>query len=814
MSAQGDTVAFELAPVPFAQLARLERELGVSHVLAQVLARRGLADPAAARAFLSAEEAHSPRALRGIGAAVELVLSHLRRGSVITVHGDYDCDGVCSTAILVSALRELGADVDWYLPDRLGDGYGLSPATVERLASRGTRLLITADCAITAIDAVAAARSAGLDVLVTDHHAPRADGSLPDAPIVHPALCAYPCEHLCATAVAMKLAQALRGGAGLDEGERPDELELVALATVADVVPLLGENRRLVRDGLRALSRTGRIGLRSLMAVAQVDPLRIGERQLAFALAPRINAAGRIARADVALELLLTDDPQRAAQLAAELDRLNGERRNTETRIRFEAEAQVAATGPAAAYVLAGEGWHPGVVGIVAARIAERHHRPAVLLALAEDGAPAVGSARSIPAFDLLAGLGAASGELIAYGGHRAAAGLQVERERIDAFRGAFVAHAERVLGPEQLARRERADAVVHAQDIGLELAEELAGLGPFGCANPPVSLLFRAATIDGVSGFGGEGRGEHARFTLRSGRARARAVAFGSGTRLGFEPGQAVDAAFALERHEWQGVVEPRLVLRTAAPCAPEPLRLVGEPQDRLACALAELDRDLAALPLRGGEMRELNDRRGRGIGATLGELVASAERVLVLCASAPERRRHLDGRLGGFDLCDYAALEREPALTDPYAHVVLLDPPSCAAQLALAQAGTGVTHLAWGEAELRFAAHIHVREYQLRGPLAACYRALHLGGSVSGGKLAEVLSGDAREPWSVGLAGRVLRVLSELELIAIERDSRLVRVISTASTSLEHSPAYRAYCERLEDGLRYLEPSKEQAA
>jgi single-stranded-DNA-specific exonuclease len=814
MSGQPEIVDFELAPAPFAATVRLEQELGLSHVMAQVLARRGFADPATARAFLEAGERHQPAAFSGIAAAVELVLSHVRRGSVITVHGDYDCDGVCSTAILLSALRELGADVDWYLPDRLGDGYGLSPATVERLASRGTRLLITADCAITAIDAVAAARSAGLDVLVTDHHAPRADGSLPDAPIVHPALCAYPCEHLCATAVAMKLAQALRGGAGLDEGERPDELELVALATVADVVPLLGENRRLVREGLRALSRTGRIGLRSLMAVAQVDPLRIGERQLAFALAPRINAAGRIARADVALELLLTDDPQRAAQLAAELDRLNGERRNTETRIRFEAEAQVAATGPAAAYVLAGEGWHPGVVGIVAARIAERHHRPAVLLALAEDGAPAVGSARSIAAFDLLEGLRASSDELIAYGGHRAAAGLQLECERIDAFREAFVAHAERVLGPEQLARRERADAVVDAQDIGLELADELTGLGPFGCANPPVSLLFRAATIDGVSGFGGEGRGEHARFTLRSGRARARAVAFGSGTRLGIEPGQAVDAAFALERHEWQGAVEPRLVLRTAAPCAPEPLRLVGEPEDRFACALTELDRDLAALPLRGGGVRELNDRRGRGIGATLGELVASNERVLVLCASAPERRRHLDGRLGGFDMCDYAALEREPALTDPYAHVVLLDPPSCEAQLALAQGGRGVTHLAWGEAELRFAAHIHVREYQLRGPLAACYRALRLGGSVSGGKLAEVLSGDAREPWSVGLAGRVLRVLSELELIAIERDSRLVRVISTAGTSLEHSPAYRAYCERLEDGLRYLEPSKEQAA
>jgi single-stranded-DNA-specific exonuclease len=223
----------EIPPVAPGSIELLERELGVSGVVAQVLARRGFEDPQAARVFLDGAESHSPAALRGIDDAIELVLDHLRRGSQITVHGDYDCDGVCATAILVGALRELGGDVDWHLPDRLGEGYGLSAATVARLAERGTRLLITADCAITAVEEVALARAAGLDVLVTDHHRPRADGALPLAPIVHPALCGYPCPDLCATAVAAKLAQALRERAGLDVGERDGDLELVALATIA-----------------------------------------------------------------------------------------------------------------------------------------------------------------------------------------------------------------------------------------------------------------------------------------------------------------------------------------------------------------------------------------------------------------------------------------------------------------------------------------------------------------------------------------------------------------------------------------------------
>src|SRR5436305_2264816 len=342
-----------LAPCPTEAVARLERELGVSHVVAQVLVRRGFAEPDAARAWLAAGDAHPASAFRGIDEAVALVRSHLEAGSRITVHGDYDVDGVCSTAILVRALRSLGGEVDWYLPSRLEDGYGLNARTVERLAARGTRLLVTADCAITAVDEVAAARAAGLDVLVTDHHTPRADGALPDAPIVHPALCHYPSPDLCAAGVALKVAEALEAPTAAED------LDLAALATVADVVALTGENRRIVREGLRALAATRKLGLRALLRVSRVDPTRLDATAVGFRLAPRINAAGRLHRADAGLELVLTTDPARADAVADELDRANAERRAVEERMRWEAEAQVAEQGEAPAYVLAGHDWHP-----------------------------------------------------------------------------------------------------------------------------------------------------------------------------------------------------------------------------------------------------------------------------------------------------------------------------------------------------------------------------------------------------------------------------------------------------------------------
>jgi single-stranded-DNA-specific exonuclease len=557
-------VRFELAPCPPLQLQALRAELGVSDALAQVLIRRGHGEPADARAFLGGSEEHPPSAFAGIGLAVGTILEHAGRGARITVHGDYDVDGICSTAILLRTLRELGADVDSFIPDR-AEGYGLSLASVERLAARGTELLITADCAVTAVEEVAAARELGLSVVVTDHHQPRADGRLPDAPIVHPALCGYPCPELCATAVAYKLAQALVAASGGDVRALRRDLDLVALATVADVVPLLGENRVLLRRGLRALAATAKPGLRALMAVAGIDPGKLDERSIGFALAPRLNAAGRLYRADAGLELILTEDPARAAQIAKELDMANHERRQIEQRIRFEAEAQMAELGERDAYVLSGESWHAGVIGIVASRLVEQSGRPVVMLAL--DGERAKGSGRSIEAFDLLGGLEACAEHLTRYGGHRAAAGMELGREQIEAFSAALAAHARASLAGAQATIVEHVDALVGAGELSMELAEELRALAPFGRGNPPVCLMIADASLHDPRPMG---EGRHLRFTVASRGARARAVSFGQGGRLPVEEGEPVEATFSLEVNEWNGVSEPRLVLRRAqAPVA-----------------------------------------------------------------------------------------------------------------------------------------------------------------------------------------------------------------------------------------------------
>jgi single-stranded-DNA-specific exonuclease len=812
-------VFLDIPAVALETIETLERELGCSGVLAQVLARRGLGDPVAAAAFLAAAEAHRPGAFRGMATAVDLVLSHIERRSTITVHGDYDCDGVCSTAILVAVLRELGADVDWHLPDRQAEGYGLSVDTVAALIERGTALLITTDCAITAVAEVGAARAGGLDVLVTDHHSPRADGVLPDAPFIHPALCGYPCVELCATAVAAKVAQALRERAGLPGGERESDLELVAIATMADVVALRGENRRLVRAGLRALASTGRPGLRALMSVARVAPLGLDERSLAFRLAPRLNAAGRLYRADAALELLLTDDEERAVELADELDHCNAERRAIETRIRFEAEALAADDPDAPAYVLAAPGWHPGVIGIVAARVAERHHRPAVLIALPEqpDGLGA-GSGRSIPSFDLLSALAAGADHLVRYGGHRAAAGLTIERDCVDAFREAFVAHAGAVLTPGDLIVTERVDAIASGEEIGLALAEELARLAPFGAGNPAVSLLLPAATFSDAVGFGGERREDHARFTVNSGAGRARAVRFGCGPRVGVELGAPVDATFTLERDEWQGVVAPRLLLRTAAACDPPAIELLGEDAGFLRRALAEFDRAPEATQTAEGAGSRIEiDHRDRGIASLITRLAVSGEPVLVLVADAPTRLRHLAPRLGGFSLAAHAALQREPLLSAGFAHVVALDPPIGAAALTRARAACAGgaraqrLFLAWGPAELRFAAHIHEQEYGLRDSLAACYRKLRDRGGAAGRELEAVLRETAPSPEG---AGRLLRILTEVGLVDLDRERLAVVVTQQRRVALERSPAYRDYERIRQDGLRYLGTTTDRQA
>jgi single-stranded-DNA-specific exonuclease len=793
----------ELAAYALDEALSLERELGIGHVLAQVLVRRGLGDPRLARDFLAADERHDPTAFAGIAAALDTIRAQIAAGGRIIVHGDYDVDGVCATAIMVRALRSLGGDVGWFLPSRIDDGYGLSGATVERLAARGTALILTVDCAITAVEEVAAARAAGVDVVVTDHHAPRADGRLPDCPIVHPGVCDYPCPDLCGTGVAYKLAQAL-GAPTADE-----DVELVALATVADLVALQGENRQLVRAGLAALAATGKPGLRALMVVSRADPSALDAGTVGFRLAPRINAAGRLHRADAGLELLLCEDPIRARAIATELDIVNAERRAVEQRILWEAEAQVReldAGHPRSAYVLASEDWHPGVVGIVASRIVERHHRPTILIAL--DGTEATGSGRSIPGFDLLGALHATAEHLQRYGGHRAAAGLTIEAGGVDGFRAAFEAHAAAVLTPDLLEPVERVDAVVSGSELGLGLAEELEALEPCGMGNPAPRLFVPGARFGDVRTMG---EGRHARFTVTSGGARARAVAFGCDGRVGEDPAQPLDATFRLERNAYNGAVEPRLVLRQAQPCAPAPIELLAAPGDYLSDVLAELEAEsVPAGPAEHGALpaghRIVLDRRGESPLAVLVDAMATGAPVLAVCADIPRRLEGLRARVGGFALSSYGDLERHPARTAGFARVVALDPPTDGASAALLRGGAGVTMLAWGPAELRFAEQMHELEYGIRASLVAFYRALRDRQRAAGEELERLLRGDGSHGRSAPLAGRLIRVLAELELVSLDRELPALAIAGRAPTALERSPSFRVYAQRYEDGKRYL--------
>jgi single-stranded-DNA-specific exonuclease len=826
-------VRIELPRYSLTDALTLQQELGIGMVLAQVLVRRGLADPDDARSFLAAADRHDPSELAGIDRALAAIRAQIERGGRITVHGDYDVDGVCATAIMVRALRALGADTDWFIPSRLDDGYGLSAATVQRLAQRGTGLIVTVDCAITAVDEVAVARAAGVEVVVCDHHAPRADGRLPDCPIVHPALGGYPCPDLCGAGVAYKLAQAL--GASTAE----EDLELVALATVADLVSLRGENRRLVREGLRALSLTTRPGLRALMAVAKVDPGAIDTGTVGFRLAPRINAAGRLRRADAGLELLLCVDPVRAGAIARELDELNAERRAVEQRILWEAEAQVAeleAQRPRMAYVLAGEDWHPGVVGIVASRIVERHHRPALLIALDTKTQTATGSGRSIPGFDLLGALHAVAGHLGRYGGHRAAAGVTLDAAELPALTEAFEAHAACVLEPDQLVPVERADAVVSGHELGLDLAEQLEALEPCGMSNPAPRLLVAGARFDDVRTMG---EGRHARFTVLSGGIRARAVAFGCDGRPVARPDLPHDVTFKLERNTYSGAVEPRLVLRKAQRCAPAPIeRLVGSlpcGAGYLAAVLAELETDLAegdgsgarvgrnrridaaishSVAANGraasgdvtGPGRTVLDRRGQSPLAVLTDAIATGTQVLALCADVPRRLPGLGERVGGFTLASYAELGRRPQFADRFAQLVALDPPTGAEAQTLLEHGDGYAHLAWGPAELRFAEQMHELEYGLRASLVALYRSLRERQRATGEELERLLRGDGPHGRSVQLAGRLIRVLAELELVSLDRNLPTLAIAGTTPTALERSPSFRVYAKRYEDGKRFL--------
>ena len=550
-----------IRPCPHRQADSLAQALGLNEITASVLVRRGYGDPETAQAFLAGEQAlHDPFSLGDMTAAVERIRAAIAAGKRICVHGDYDVDGICATVLAVLVLRELGADVEWHLPSRFDEGYGVSGATLERLAEEGCGLVLTVDCGITAVDEVRRARELGLEVIVTDHHRP--GDELPDCPIVATKPSEYPFPELCGTGVAFKLGQALLGA---DSEALKRHLDLVALATIADVVPLLGENRSLVIAGLRALARTQKPGLQALMKVARVDPATVDTGQVGFRLAPRINAAGRLGHPRAALELLLTEDADEARRLADRLEELNRDRQAVEDKILRAAIAQVEEWPEAKrrrkAYVVWGDDWHEGVIGIVASRLVERYNRPIVLLA----GGEGIwkGSGRSIPSFDLHGALRSCAQFLQRFGGHRAAAGLSILPEFVEPFADAFAAQAEGLLTTDDLVPMTVVDAVLpRGAKLTLELCEELRRLAPFGLGNPDVTLLAPACELGDLATVGD---GKHLRFRVhRDGRDAGGAIAFGQGMQLDrFRRVGRYDVAFRLQENHWNGTVSPQLVVR-----------------------------------------------------------------------------------------------------------------------------------------------------------------------------------------------------------------------------------------------------------
>jgi single-stranded-DNA-specific exonuclease len=538
----------------------LAQELGLSDIMAAVLARRGYTDPDVARNFLEAElPGHDPFLLGDMALAVERIRAAVAGEKRICVHGDYDVDGICATALAILILREVGADVVWHLPSRFEEGYGVSTETLTKLAEEGVGLVLTVDCGITAVEEVAQAKLLGLEVVVTDHHRP--GEALPDCPLVSTRPSAYPFQELCGTGVVHKLGEALLGP---DHPALRKHLDLVALATIADVVPLVDENRALASAGLRALACTRRPGLQALMRSAQVDPAAVDAGSVGFRLAPRINAAGRLHRPDIALELILTGDADEARRLALELEGLNRDRQAVEDRILREATALIEALPERKrrqrGYVLWREDWHEGVIGIVAARLVERFNRPVVMIAGSHDGWR--GSGRSVTHFDLHGALAACSRHLERFGGHRAAAGLSIDPVRIEAFAEAFAEHADTALGDDDLHSVTIVDAVVSAEDLTLSLAQELDRLAPFGLGNPDVTLLvpgsqpIAPATV---------GDGKHLRFRVRqNGRDAGSAIAFGQGSQLDRLRAEGLfDIACRLKENHWNGTVAPQLVIR-----------------------------------------------------------------------------------------------------------------------------------------------------------------------------------------------------------------------------------------------------------
>ncbi|MBU5442639.1 single-stranded-DNA-specific exonuclease RecJ [Paenibacillus sp. MSJ-34] len=542
---------------------RLAQETGISVFLARLLAARGIENAEQADLFLhgSLDRLHDPFLLQGMREAVERIRRALAHREKIRIYGDYDADGVSSTSLMIGLLRQLGADFDYYIPHRALEGYGLNNDAVYDAKQSGVGLIVTVDTGISAAEQIDYANSLGIDVVVTDHHEP--PDVLPNAyALVNPKIpgCPYPFKGLAGVGVAFKLAHAMLG-------RIPAEyLELATIGTIADLMPLTDENRIIVRFGIERMRRSEIAGIRALFAVAGIELSGVTSTNVAFAMAPRINASGRLEHANIAVNLLTTADEQEASGLALELDQLNKERQHMVETIVKEAEEQLYHKSqggePPLVVVLAAEGWNAGVIGIVASKILEKHYRPTFVLSIDPETGLCKGSARSIPGFDLYEALTECADLMEHFGGHQAAAGMTIHSGKLEELERKLIGLAGRKLAQDDLMPSAEIDLEFELADITIEMIEEIETLAPFGMANPSPRFALRNVRVQERKLLGKEKR--HLKLTLADRGRKLDAIAFGRSDISSLISGNALgDVLGELQVNEWNGVRKPQLMLQ-----------------------------------------------------------------------------------------------------------------------------------------------------------------------------------------------------------------------------------------------------------
>lgn len=806
LPALSEHTTWKVNPCSWAASRKLADALGLPLVAAMVLAGRGFVDPEEARRFIDCDaDIPDPFLFAHMEGAVAAISSAIDRGGRVVIHGDYDADGITATALMLLGLRQLGLEADWYLPSRFKEGYGLSRVAVESISSRGPGLLITVDCGVNYPEEVAFARERGLEVVVVDHHQP--GPLLPDCHLIHEAAGEYPHGTLCGVGLALKVLHGVhirRRGAAPDR--LPKELEglldLVAVGTIADLAALTGENRYYVREGLKLIAIGQRVGLRALAGISGCTG-STDSATVAYRLAPRLNAAGRLADPSPPLLLLLTDDEREAALLAQQLHEFNGARQDVERHILEEAVGCVESAGTLPpVIVLAGEDWHEGVVGIVAARLVERYHRPAILLGVREGVAR--GSGRSIARFDIMQGLNACADHLTVYGGHPQAVGLTLEADRVEEFRSAIERHAASVLSPDDLVPTFRCDAVLRGDDLNADTALALAALGPFGSGNPRPRLLLVGADLQQAEA---TRDGSHLRCVVKLDGVKARGIGFGMGkTAADLRAdgcGRLVGAQFRVD--SWQGALRPEFLIEHvgspppagALECGPWCPSWAADWKDDGASAAAPL-RSSRPVSLRLPVARDLRNLPGRT--SALAQVLATGERALLVGCCLPHMLPEARERIPFSDLCDdglvcvgrgcvtgrgiaggsgppdvteragvvvteWDVLVHAPALAAARTHLVAVDPPYRAEHVAavnrLAEAGMSV-HLYYGHDERQATARLLRYLVHPRFAMVCAYRALE-GTRAEGGQAqeAEVMARAAELAWN---EARVVLGKSEL--------------------------------------------------